>query len=138
MVVHQDDGAGRQLQGPPRHLARIDRGVIHRALAQHLIGDQLVLLVQEQHAELLARFVRQHRAHIGQKRAPGRDDRPLGRFAAPDAHSSLVHQLQIQRHLFADARHGAQVTQGRRQHGGQPAEAGQQGLGQGFDVGARD
>ena len=54
MVVHQDEGRRRQLQRAFDDLARIDRGVIHRAFGLNLIGNQHVLAVQEQHLEFLA------------------------------------------------------------------------------------
>ena len=37
---------------PLHHLAHIDRGVIDGALLLHLVGDDLVALVEEQDAEL--------------------------------------------------------------------------------------
>lgn len=52
MVVHQDDGARRQFEGAFHHLAWIDGGVIDGANALDLIGDEAVLLVEEQDAEL--------------------------------------------------------------------------------------
>ena len=52
MIVHQDERGGRQFERALDHLARIDRRVVDRALLQHLVGDQLVLLVEEQDAEL--------------------------------------------------------------------------------------
>jgi hypothetical protein len=52
MVVHQDDGAGRQFERALHHLARIDRGVVHGADLLHFIGDQLVALVEKQDPKL--------------------------------------------------------------------------------------
>ena len=65
VVVHQDAETlgrrhdllghldiGRQLERPLHHLAHIDRGVIDGALLLHLVGDDLVALVEEQDAEL--------------------------------------------------------------------------------------
>ena len=46
MIVDQDQGAGRQLQGASHDLAGIDGGVIDRAPVLHLVQDQLVLLVE--------------------------------------------------------------------------------------------
>src|SRR5215510_14033689 len=39
--------------GPLHHLAHIDRGVIDGARLLHLVGDDLVALVEEEDAELL-------------------------------------------------------------------------------------
>jgi hypothetical protein len=50
--VHEHDRRGRQLERPLHHLAHIDRGVIDGALLLHLVGDDLVALVEEQDADL--------------------------------------------------------------------------------------
>src|SRR3954471_15492466 len=52
VVVHEHDGARGKLERPLDHLARIDGRVVDRALLLHLIGDELVLAVEEQDAEL--------------------------------------------------------------------------------------
>ena len=54
MVVDQDDGRRGQFQRPPDHLARIDGRVVDGSRLLHLVGDQHVLPVEEQDAELLA------------------------------------------------------------------------------------
>jgi hypothetical protein len=51
MIVHEHDRRRRQLERPLHHLSYIDRGVIDGALLLHLIGDDLVALVEEQDAE---------------------------------------------------------------------------------------
>ena len=53
MVVGQNDGGGGKLQRPLHHLAGIDRRVINGAFLLHLIGDELVFLVEKQDAKLL-------------------------------------------------------------------------------------
>ena len=52
VIVHEHDRRGRQLERPLHHLAHIDGGVIDGALLLHLVGDDLVALVEEQDAEL--------------------------------------------------------------------------------------
>jgi len=52
MVVHEDDGGGRQFQRPLDHFARIDRRVIDGADLLQFVGDELAALGEEQHAEL--------------------------------------------------------------------------------------
>ena len=52
MVVHQHYGGGGELECPFDHLARIDRRVVDGSGLLHLVGDQRVTLVEEQHAEL--------------------------------------------------------------------------------------
>src|SRR5262249_47012013 len=54
MIVHQDDGAGRQFERALDHLARIDRRVIDGAGLLHFIGDELIALIEKQYSELLA------------------------------------------------------------------------------------
>ena len=51
MVVHQDQRCGPEFERAAHDLARIDRRVIDRANALHLVGDELVLLIEEEDAE---------------------------------------------------------------------------------------
>src|SRR6266540_1769957 len=53
MVVHEDDGGGRELERALDHLARVHRRVIDGSDLLGFVGDQLVALVEEQDAELL-------------------------------------------------------------------------------------
>ena len=69
VVVDQNEGGGGQLQRPFHHLARIDRRVVDGAGLLHLVGDQHVLLVEEEHAELLDRLIGHcHRAVVDDRR----------------------------------------------------------------------
>src|SRR6056297_1068579 len=52
VIVHQDEGAGVQFQSPLDDFARIDGDVIDRALRLRLVGDEYVLAVQVENAEL--------------------------------------------------------------------------------------
>ena len=56
MVVYQDQRGRRQFQRALDHFARIDRRVVDGADLLQFVGDELVALVEEQHAELLARI----------------------------------------------------------------------------------
>ena len=49
VVVHENQGAGAELERPAQDLPWIDGRMIDGAGAQHLIGDEAVLLVEEQH-----------------------------------------------------------------------------------------
>ena len=51
--MHEDHGGRGQFQRALDHLARIDRRVVDRAGLLHLVGDELVALVEKQDAELL-------------------------------------------------------------------------------------
>ena len=68
---------GRQLQGPLDHLARVERGVVDRAAALHLVADQDVLAVEEQDAEMLGRLVLHGQLQVVEQGRPGADHRPV-------------------------------------------------------------
>src|SRR5690606_2572888 len=53
MIVHQDQGRRRKLERAFHNLAHIDGRVIDGAFLLHLVGDQLVFLVEEEDAETL-------------------------------------------------------------------------------------
>jgi len=138
MVVNQDHRAGRQLERPAHHLARIDRGVVDRAAVHHLVGDQLVLAVEEQHPELFAGLVGQGDLYIGQQGAPGADHGAPAEGFAADPQRRLAQQPQIQRRRLADAGHGLELLHRGRQHARHAAEADQQRFGQRLDLAARE
>ena len=54
MIVHQNNCGGGKLERALEHLARINRRMVDRADLLHLVGDQLVALVEEQDTELLS------------------------------------------------------------------------------------
>jgi len=51
--VHQHDRRCRQIERALHHLAYIDRGVVNGSLLLHLVGDDLIALVEEQDTEVL-------------------------------------------------------------------------------------
>jgi len=53
VIVHEHDGRRRQLERPLDHLAHIDRGMVDGAGLLHLVGNDLVALVEEEDAKLL-------------------------------------------------------------------------------------
>src|SRR5713226_10048455 len=57
VVVHHDDRRGAERERTLHHLARIDRRVIDGAAMLRLVGDERVLLVEEEQAELLDRGI---------------------------------------------------------------------------------
>ena len=79
MVVDQDHRGRRQLERALDHLARIDRRVVDGAGLLDLVGDQRVLLVEEEDAELLA--ARQRPWRRGNSRGPPLQDDSTGRLA---------------------------------------------------------
>ena len=70
MIVHKDDRRSRKLERALHHLTHIDRRVIHRPLALHFVGDELVLLVEEENAKLFTLLVALHGAQIAQHLIP--------------------------------------------------------------------
>jgi hypothetical protein len=44
--MHKDDRASAEFEGAAHDLAGIDRGVINRADALYLVGDQMIFLVE--------------------------------------------------------------------------------------------
>jgi hypothetical protein len=65
-------------------LARIDRRVVYGAALPHLVGDQLVALVEKQNAEMLL-FRECHRgAAIFEHRVPRRQHRPRSHLAGSE------------------------------------------------------
>ena len=86
MVVHQDHRRGAEIQRALDDLARIDGRVVDGARALHLVGDEDVLAVEEQHAELLTRRARHRRCAVIEQRLP-RAERGLAeqlRFGKPE------------------------------------------------------
>ena len=68
---------GGQLERALDHLARVERRVVDRAAALHLVADQDVLAVEEQDAEMLGRLVLHGELEVVDQRRPGADHRPL-------------------------------------------------------------
>ena len=85
MVVREDDRTGIVMQRALHDFAGIDGGMIDRAPILDLVEDQLVAVVEIQHAKLLARLVLQAEPDIGQERGPGRDDRSVDGLLTRDA-----------------------------------------------------
>jgi len=52
VIVHQHDGRRRQFERTFHHFPDIDRGVIDRARLLHLVGNDLVALVEKDDADL--------------------------------------------------------------------------------------
>ena len=77
MIVHEDHRGGRQFERALDHFARIDRRVIDRAGLLHLVGDQLIALVEKQDAELLLLGEGHGGAAIVEHARPGRQDGAL-------------------------------------------------------------
>jgi len=75
MIVHQDEGRRRELEGALDDLARVDRRVIHRAPVLYFVGDQEILAIEEEDAEFLLSGSRHRCRAIIEKRVPGTERR---------------------------------------------------------------
>src|SRR3954453_7136774 len=109
MVVHQDQRGRGQFQRALDHLARIDRGVIDGAGLLHLVGDELVALVEEQQAKLLLLGERHAGAAIVDHLVPGRQRVTAVDPALGDAMRRRREQLELVDRGFANAVHLAQA-----------------------------
>ncbi len=95
MIVHQDQRGRRQFERAFDHFARIDRGVIDGAGLLHLIGDELIALVEEQQPELLFILIGHRGAAIVDHAGPGRQHGALLHLAARDPARRCVHDLEF-------------------------------------------
>lgn len=88
VVVIEDQGGSVQLQGALYYDPGVDRGGVHRALEQLLVGDQPVLAVQEEDTEDFAVSICELQAEV----VPG-GGRAAHRFSAL---KSLAHDVRGQ------------------------------------------
>ena len=67
--------------------------MVDGAAVHDLVGDQLVLLVEEEDAELLAGLIGQRHADVTQERRPRRDDGALLHAFAGQPQGGFVQEL---------------------------------------------
>ena len=77
MVVDDDDRGRAKRDGAGDDFADMDRGLVDRSGPQRLIGEEEVLGVEEQDADLLDRQMGHGRGEIIAKRVPARQHRPV-------------------------------------------------------------
>ena len=136
MVVDQDQCRGGKFERPLDDFTRIDRRMVDRPGLLHLVGDQHVLLVEEQDAELLT-LLECHRGtaivhHLG----PGRQHRAAGDLALQHALCGGRDHLEFHCDGGADAGHFLEQGGRRSEHLRERTEARQKRLGQRLGVGA--
>jgi hypothetical protein len=119
--VHQDQRRGVQFERALDHLARIDRRVVDCAPRLRLVGDQTVLRVEEQHAELLDPLPRQRGGEVVHQPVPVVQDRPLHRLGPRQAQRRRLHQLDRRDAVRPEPARGEQFPLRRREHGGEAA-----------------
>src|SRR5690606_25191539 len=74
VVVDEDDRGRAKLKRALDYFTRINGGVIDRAGLLHLIGDQVILVVEEEEAELLDLLLAHRALAIFKQRLPRADD----------------------------------------------------------------
>ena len=136
--MYEDHRGGGVFERAARDFAGVDGRVIDRALIHHFVGDELVLRVEEENAELFAWLMRHGEAAIVHQRRPGRDDCALLQIAFRGALQQRLHKLEILRDDGAGALDFRKAMHGRAEHAGQRAELFQQRFGEGLGVDARD
>ncbi len=138
MVTDEDHRRCRKLERAFHHLARIDRRVVDRAAALHLIGDQYIALVEEENAELFAGLVRHGGMAILDDRRPRGQDLFAPELALQGPVGDSRDQLQVERHGLADALYLGQQRLRRTEDTGERAEPLDQRLGDRLGVAPRD
>ena len=136
--MHEDERRRVELQRAPRHLAGIDGHVVDGALALRLVGDQHVLAVEEEDAELLGVAVGHHRAAVGHELVPGRDHRALDDARPRHAVREGLDDAELQPDLGRRARHLHQPVLGSGDDAVEVAEGGEERLGERLHVDALD
>ena len=103
MIVDQDHGGADELQRALHHLARIDRGMVHRALLLHLVGDQTGFACRGR--ECGTARARRRPWRRGSSRSPRSSGRAQGGRRSPSEHGARggVDDLQFHGNGFAHA-----------------------------------
>ena len=138
MVVDQHDGRSAQLERALDDLAGVDGRMVYGAFLLNLVGNQLVLLVEEEDAELFVVAEGHGGAHIVEDGVPGAEHRTVQHLAAHQPHGGGMDDLDFGGHGLAHAVHFHQALWLGAQHLGEGAEAGEQLLGDGLGVAAPD
>jgi len=135
--MHQHHGGCAQMDCALEDFTRIDRRVINGAFSHNLVGNELVLAVEKQHAKHFMRPVLQVELHIGQQSRAGTQDHLCLCPLAGGTHHQCLYAGEVDRRDLADA---VNLCEGRDRcgkHRRHTAETAQQALGQRFDIRAR-
>ena len=137
MIVHQDQRGGVERQRALDDLARIDRRVVDGAALLHLVGDQHVLAVEEEDAELLGLLVRQSGVAVVDELLPVGQHRHVLDLALGQPPAGLARGLEQHQRALVDLELAQLLGLG-GEDVAQRAEALQQLLGQRLGVHALD
>ena len=118
--------------GAAHHLARVDRRVVDGADALHLVGDELVLLVEEKDAELLVVDVGHCRAAIVEQGGGGAEIAALLYGALREAAGGGLDDLQLGNSGLAQPGDLVEPLGAGGEHLGERAEARSSALATGF------
>ncbi len=136
MVMGQDHRARAVLERPPHDLPRVDGRMIDRPCAHEIIPDQLVLLVQEEDMELLARKRAKAGAQVEVHRRGAGQHLTIMQGMFEHAQEKAVEQAQFA--SGGDADQPGEFWLGGAEHSSEAAEAGDQGVGRAEGMGAGD
>ena len=138
LVVHHHEGAGVEFEGAFDDFARIDRGVVDGATLLGFVGDDLVLTVEVDEAELFGGVVGHARLAVVEQIVPGRDDVGVAHAGLKRELDRGLYGFQHERGAFADPGDFDQRVRTRGEDFVEAAEFGEQGLCDGLGVAARD
>ena len=118
--MDQDDRGRSQFESAADDLADMNRGLVDRALAHHLVADQHVAGVEVKDPEPLDRVMDHVGAQVIQQCLPVRQDRPGGDAVPQQPDRGGMRDLQRGDRRFAHAGHPGQCVRISGQH---PANA---------------
>ncbi len=101
--MRKDKRGGFEVQRAFHNLARVNRGAVDCALAEHFIGDEAVLSVQKQNAKLFHAFKLHSATAIIEQRRPRREYRPSEHAFLAEFGRGGFNDLQIKRGLGTNA-----------------------------------
>ncbi len=123
VVVDEDHRCRAKVQRAADHFARVDRGLVDRAFAHHVVEDQHVAGIEIEHAHAFDRQVRHVDGEIVDQRLPRSDHRRLAHFLAGKACGGDGDDLERGNRRLAHAGVPRERARIGLQHGGERAEA---------------
>ncbi len=111
--------------------------MVDGATALHLIGDELVAVVEEKHAELLDLLAGESSGEVIHQPLPVVEHRPRGGLGAGKPQRRALDQPDRRHRMLAQARRGEEFMGGRGEHGGETAETVDHRLGERLGIAAR-
>ena len=138
VVVDEDHRGGADVHRPADHFARMDRGLVDRAVAHVMILDQPVLGVEVEHPYALYRQVRHVGGEVIDQRLPAAEDGLVDDLAAGHAPRGGGDGFESSGAVLADAFDALERLGIGIEHACKAAELGKQRLGERLGIAARD